>query len=271
MFALLIIYPFYTALATSLMSRQEAINTRIVIFPKKICWDNYSYMLSTPVIWTGYKSTLMITIIGLVYGLSISVMMGYAFSRPSFPGKKLFFILMIFTMFFGGGLVPTYMQLKNLGLLNSRWAVILMMGVSPFNIIIIKSNFEAIPETVVEAAKVDGANELTIFFRIMLPLQTAVLATFALFISVGYWNEWFWSSLAINQTSKMPLQVILKNIVSSVSSNREAASRIETMNTVFDDGVKMAAVVVTMLPIMVVYPFLQKYFVKGMLVGAVKM
>ena len=270
-FAVLIVYPFYTAFATSLMSRQEMINTRIITVPKQLCWDNYAYMLSTPVIWTGYQSTLIITAIGLVYGMSISVTMAYAFSRPAFPGKRLLFMMMLFTMFFGGGLVPMYMQLKNLNLLNSRWAVILMMGVSPFNIIIIKSNFEAIPESLVEAAKVDGANELTIFFKIMLPLQTAVLATFALFISVSYWNEWFWSSLAINETRKMTLQVILKNIISSVSSNREAAARIETMNTVYDDGVKMAAVVVTMLPIMIVYPFLQKYFVKGVLVGAIKM
>lgn len=271
LFALIIIYPFYTAIITSVMSSKEYMNTTFITFPKEICWDNYIFMFSSSVIWTGYQSTLMITILGVIYALSISVMMGYGFSRPEFPGKKLIFILMLFTMFFGGGMVPMYLQLKNMHLLNTRAAIILMMGVSPFNIIIIKSSFESIPESLVEAAKIDGANELTIFIKVMLPLQSAILATFALFIAVGYWNEWFWSTMVINETSKLPLQVVLKSIVTSVKANQDTAARMEAMGVSYTDGIKMAAIVVTMLPIMLVYPFLQKYFVKGMLVGAIKM
>lgn len=271
LFALIIIYPFYTAIIASIMTAQEYNLTRIITFPKTVCWDNYRYLLSSNVIWTGYLSTLIISISGLVYGLGISVMMGYALSRPAFPGKKLIFLMILFTMYFGGGMVPMYLQIKNLNLLNTRAAIVLMGGVSTFNIIIIKGSFEAIPESLVEAARVDGANDLVIFLRIMLPLQKAILATFALFITVGYWNEWFWSSMVINQTRKFPLQVVLKSIVSSISADGKNSDRISSIQKFYAEGVKMAAVVVTMLPIMMVYPFLQKHFTKGMLVGAIKM
>jgi len=196
--------------------------------------------------------------------------MAFGLSRKTFPGKKIIFLFILFTMFFGGGLVPTYLLIKNLGLINTRSAIILMMGASPFNIIVVKNSFEQLPESLEEAAKIDGANDLTIFFRILLPLQLPIIATIALFIAVAYWNEWFWPMLVINSTGKFPLQVVLRSIVSANLMDSSMQQN-PLARTIFSDGIKMAAVVVTMLPVMVVYPFLQKYFVKGILVGAIKL
>jgi putative aldouronate transport system permease protein len=173
-------------------------------------------------------------------------------------------------MLFSGGMVPTYLLLKNMGLVDKRFSIILLLGVSTYNIIILKSGFEQTPVSLSEAAKIDGANELVIFLRIMLPLQSALLATFTLFTAVAYWNEWFWSMLMINSSGKMTLQTVLRSIVSEASADADIASG-EAGLDVFSQGVKTAAVMMTMVPIMCFYPFLQKYFVKGVMVGSIKM
>lgn len=268
-FALLIFYPFYNAVVSSLMSSQEYTLTPVTLFPQKIILDNYEYMFSQGMMLTGYFNTIFITVIGLAYGLSISVLTAYAFSRKSFPGKKLLFRLMVFTMYFSGGMVPTYLQIKNLGLINSLWSIILMFGVTPFNIIIIKNGFEQTPDGIEEAAKVDGANDLTTFFRIMLPLQKPIIATFALFIAVAYWNEWFWSLLLLNSQKKMTLQLVLRAIINEEDAQGRISAAVA--ETTFSQGIKMAAVIATMLPVMCVYPFIQKHFTKGIMLGAVKM
>ena len=167
-------------------------------------------------------------------------------------------------------MIPTYLQFKSLGLIDSRWAIILYCGVSTYNIIILKNGFEQTPVELEEAAKIDGANDLTVFFRVMLPLQGALLATFTLFTAVGYWNEWFWSMLLINSTRKMTLQTVLRSIVAESAAYSDIAAG-DTDVDIFTNGVKMAAVIMTTLPIMLFYPFLQKHFVKGVLVGSVKM
>jgi len=269
LFAALIVVPFYTAIVISVVSSAEYTRSTLLLWPKELRLENYVFLLGTGVVASGYQNSLYITFFGLVYALSITVMMAYGFSRKEFPGKKIIFVFMLITMFFGGGLVPFYLLIRNLGLINTRASVILMMGVSPFSVIIIKSNFEQLPDSLEEAAIIDGANDLTVFFRIMLPLQKPIIATFALFISVGYWNEWFWSMILINDTRLFPLQVVLRSIVSSARMD-SAMQQSTYARQIFSDGIKIAAVVLTMLPIMVIYPFLQRYFVKGVLVGAIK-
>jgi len=269
-FALLVFYPFYNALLSSFMTAKEYTLHPVSLFPREVTWDNYAHMLGRQTLGTGYISSIMITFAGTIYGLSICLLTAYAFSRPRFPGKKLLFRLMLFTMFFSGGLVPTYLLFRNLGLINSRWSVILFLGVSPFNIIIIKNGFEQTPAAIEEAAKVDGANDVTTFFQIMLPLQKPLIATFALFIAVAYWNEWFWSMLLLNSQDKMTLQLVLRSIVNEASGEQERIAA-SVSGTTFSQGIKMAAVMATMLPVMCIYPFVQKHFAKGILVGAVKM
>ncbi len=268
--AVIIFVPFYNGVVISLESNRGYALHPVSMWPTELTFKNYSYVLEKGNMSTGYISTIIITFAGTALSMTAMVMMGYVFSRRAFPGKKLIFALVLFTMFFSGGMIPTYLQIKNMGLIDSRWSVILFCGVSTYNIIILKNGFEQTPQELEEAAKIDGANDITTFFRIMLPLQGALLATFTLFTAVGYWNEWFWSMLLINSSKKMTLQTVLRAIVAESQAYSDVASG-DTDVDVFTNGVKMAAVMMTTLPIMLFYPFLQKYFVKGVLVGSVKM
>ena len=268
--AVIIFVPFYNAVVISLESNRGYALHPVSPWPTEFTTKNFSYVLEKGNMITGYISTILITAVGTVLSMSAMVMMAYVFSRHSFPGKKLLFAVVLFPMFFSGGMIPTYLQFKSLGLIDSRWAIILYCGVSTYNIIILKNGFEQTPVELEEAAKIDGANDLTVFFRVMLPLQGALLATFTLFTAVGYWNEWFWSMLLINSTRKMTLQTVLRSIVAESAAYSDIAAG-DTDVDIFTNGVKMAAVIMTTLPIMLFYPFLQKHFVKGVLVGSVKM
>ena len=270
LYALVIFYPFYNAILSSLVSVREYMENPALIWPKHVIWDNYKYIIKESNILRGYGNTLFVVVIGTIYSMFITVSMAYAFSRKGLRGKKFLFLLALFTMIFNGGLVPTYLNIRDLGLMNNLWAIILMYGINTYYMVLIKNSFEQIPEALTEAAMIDGANDLVIFFQIMLPTILPTLVTFGLFIAVDYWNEWYYSMLIINDASLKPLQVILRDIVAnaSMSMNMGASSITQNVNS---DGVKMASIVATMLPIMLVYPFVQKYFVKGITVGAVKM
>ena len=268
--ALLIFTPFYNAVVISLESNRGYALHPVSLYPTEITVNNYIYVIKNGNILTGYASTIMITVAGTILSMSAMIMAAYVFSRKRFPGQRLLFALVMFTMFFSGSMIPTYLQFKNLGLINSRWAIILYCGVSTYNLIIMRSSFQQTPPDLEEAAKIDGANDLIIFFRVMLPLQSSIIATFTLFTAVGYWNEWFWSMLIINSSGKMTLQTVLRAIVAESAAYSDIASGDTDVN-VFTAGIKMAAVVMTTLPIMFFYPFLQKDFVKGVLVGAIKM
>ena len=268
--ALVIFLPFYNAVVISFETNHAYAMKPVSLYPVEFTLVNYEYLIEKGQIAIGYGNTLFVTTIGTALSMMAMVMAAYVFSQPRFPGKKPLFVLMMFTMFFSGGMIPTYLQFKNLGLIDSLWGVIFYSGVSVYNIIILKNGFEQTPIELEEAARIDGANDLVIFFRVMLPLQSALLATFTLFTAVGYWNEWFWSMLLINSGDKLTLQPVLRAIVAQ-SAAFEDASAGEAASDSFSQGIKMAAVMMTMLPIMCFYPFLQKYFVKGVLVGSVKM
>ena len=268
--AILIFLPFYNAVVISMETNRAYALNPVSLYPVEFTLRNYEHLIDKGQIAVGYKNTVFITFIGTALSMFAMVSMAYAFSRKKYPGKKFFFLLMMFTMFFSGGMIPTYLQFKNLGLINSVWAVILYSGISAYNIIILKNGFEQTPPELEEAAKIDGANDLVVFLRVELPLQGALIATFTLFTAVGYWNEWFWSTLLINSGSKMTLQVVLKAIVAESAALEDVSTGEAGLDT-FAQGIKMAAVMLTMVPIMCLYPFLQKYFVKGVLVGSVKM
>lgn len=269
-FAIIIVFPFYTAILSSFVSSTTYTANPLLLYPKNPILDNYRYLINRGEILTGYKNTLIITVLGTVYAMFISTTMAYAFSQKNYPGKKFFFVYMLIPMFFSGGLVPIYLNIKSLKLINSLASIILMYGVTPFNIIVLKNGFEAIPDSLSEAAQIDGATDIRIFWQIILPLSAPTLATIMLFTIVSYWNEWYWSMLLINKASRFPLQVVLRSIVNEAASDFDTTASIGE-ESVFSFGIKMAAVMLTMLPIMLVYPFLQKYFAKGVMVGAVKM
>lgn len=272
--AALILIPFWNALVISFETSAAYARSPFSWLPGEFTLKNYEYLTqSSRALAIAYQATIGITVIGTAVGMIISVMASYVFSR-SFPGKKLFFSLMLFTMFFSGGLVPTYMLFKNAGLLDTYTSVGLMGLISVYNIIIMKNGFESIPSDLQEAAMIDGANDLTIFWKIMLPLQKPQIATFSLFTAVAYWNGWYWPLMFLNSGNKTVLQLYLRSIVNTISQSMNG-SPISAAGAAaeqsFSQGVKMAAVFITILPIMLVYPFLQKYFVKGVIVGAVKM
>ena len=253
---LCIFIPFYNSIVISFSTSGSYLRNPFAFWPSEGTLANYTKVLKNGTIYSCYLNTILITVVGTVLSMSTSVAAAFAFSRKAFPGKRFVFMLMLFTMFFSGGTIPTYLTIKQLGL---------------FNIIVLKNGFEQIPNALEEAAKIDGANDMQIFVRVMLPLLTAQIATFTLFTAVGYWNEWFWSMLVINSSQKMTLMSYLRAIVMEASGviDSDSAAGQDLQN--FSMGVKMASVVLTMLPIMFVYPFLQKYFAKGILVGAVKM
>jgi len=267
---LVIIFPFYNVLVISLESEAAYARNPTSLYPLEVTFENYAYLIKDGSIWVGYKNTLLVTSVGLLFGMTVTTLTAYGFSHNAFPGKKLLFLLMMFTMFFGGGLVPTYLMMKNFGLINSHVSVILLGGVSTSNIIVMKSGFESTPFSLREAAKIDGANEIQTFWHVMLPLQKPLLATFSLFTIVGYWNNWYWPMMMLNSNSKLTLQLVLRMIISNAQVDLNAAAEAASEEA-FAHGLKMAAVMFTIVPVMCIYPFLQKYFAKGVMVGAIKM
>ena len=269
LFALLILYPFYNSVCVSLVSQADYIKTRFMLYPKNVTFESYFVVFKNGSIFDGMKVTLLITIIGVIYNMLLTVSLAYGFSKE-FPGKKLFMMMIVFTMYFSGGLIPFYLLIKDLKLVDNIFSMILPSGVSIMYMTVIRQNFESLPAELEESARIDGAGDLTILFRILLPLSVPILVTFALYYGVERWNEWYNGMLFIRSFDKRPLQLVLRGII---QTTRQAmvTNELEQYNiTPFSEGIKMACVVVTMTPIMLVYPFIQKYFVSGMTVGAVK-
>ena len=268
--ALAIILPFWNTIVISFSTNAAYVKSPFSLWPGEFTLDNYRNIFRNgDGLVTAYKNTIFVAAVGTLAAMATMVAAAYVFSRE-FPGKRFFFLASIFTMYFGGGLIPTYLLIKNLGLLNTHAAIILMSLASVYNIIIMKNGFESVPMDLQEAAMIDGANDLKIFVQVMLPLQKPLIATFSLFTVVGFWNSWYWPMLILNKADKTLLQLFLKSIIESASTLKESVGE-DLSSMIFSMGIQMASVLCVILPIMVIYPFLQKYFVKGMLVGSVKM
>ena len=266
---LIVVYPFYNAVLISMVTSTDYIKNPFMLIPPKLDFTSYTQLLKGPAIGTGLKNTFIILLFGLPLNILLTSSMGYAFSRRYFPFKKVLFSLVVFTMFFSGGMVPLFLVVKSLGLINNLASIILLYGISTFYMILTKSFFETIPESLEESAVLDGANDVTILFKIMIPLAKPILATITLFYVVDRWNEWFYSTLFIMSGDLMPLQVIVRRmVIYSVSGNMMSSVTYDEF--VFANGMKMAAIVISMVPIMFVYPFMQRYFTKGIMLGAVK-
>ena len=268
LWGVVIIYPFYSSLLTSIMTEREFVRSQAPLFVKEPTLEAYRYVLTYPKIWSAYKSTFIILLFGIPLNIFLTTTLAYALTRPEYPFKKAINNLIVFTMYFSGGMIPSYLLIRSLGLMNSYASIIFAYGINTYYLIIAKSFFATIPESLEEAARIDGANDLVIFWRIFLPLTKPIMATLFLFYAVDRWNEWFNAMLYITDGAKWPLQLVLRDMIGMAGSKEMMPASIS--RKVFPMGIKMAVVVVTMLPIMLVYPFLQKYFIKGMLIGAVK-
>ena len=231
--------------------------------------DGYRYIFSTQTLPRSLINTTYITVLGTLLKLLVTSLMAYALAETSLPGRKLILNMVIFTMLFGGGMIPTYFVVRSTGLMNSLWSLVIPGLVSPFNLIVMKNFFQGIPQELRESARIDGCHEMTLLFRIILPLSTASLATFGLFYAVGLWNTYMSALLYIPDNAKWPIQVLLRQIVyvsSSIGDDSEITSEVALLS----QSIKMAVILVATVPIVCVYPFLQKHFTKGILVGAVK-
>jgi putative aldouronate transport system permease protein len=269
-FALIIVMPFVNVIAVSFSSQKEYLSSQFLLVPRQPVSDNYAKLLMGDRIWIGYRSTLLILMIGVPINMMLTASVAYGLSRPAYPGKKLIFYAIVFTMLFNGGIVPLYLVMRELRLTNTIWSVIFAYGINSFYMIIMRSYMQTIPEALLESAKLDGAGEWRLLFQIILPLSMPIIATVILFYSVDRWNEWFNAMIFIRKNNFMPLQLVLRSIVAESRAVDTVSSSAAVIRPDFSDGIKAACVIVVMLPVMCVFPFLQKYFVKGVLIGAIK-
>lgn len=269
LFALIILYPFYNSICVSLVSQADYIKTRFMLYPKNLTLESYFIVFENGSIFDGMKVTIFITLVGVLYNMLLTVSLAYGFSKQ-FPGRKLFLSMILFTMYFSGGLIPFYLLIKDLKLIDNVFSMILPSGVSIMYMTVIRQNFESLPAELEESARIDGASDLTILFRILLPLSVPILVTFALYYGVERWNEWYNGMLFIQSFEKRPLQLVLRGIIQTTGQAMMTSDLQQYNITPFSEGIKMACIVVTATPIILVYPFIQKYFVSGLTVGAVK-
>ncbi len=263
---------WHVVMASFSEAKVLASNTGVVLVPLGTpTLGGYKIVLTAPGIISGYGNTAFYVIVGTIISMLLTIMGAYALSRKGFEYRNVFMLILSFTMLFNGGMIPTYMVVRNLGLYNSRWAVIIPSAISVFNLIILRTAFQEVPASLEESAKLDGANEFTIMFRIIVPLAKASIAVVVLYYAVGIWNSWFPAMIYLKDRDKFPLQLILRETL-LVNDSSMIASSADAQNATNLDRklVKYCTIVVGTLPIMCFYPFIQKYFTKGVMIGAVK-
>jgi len=267
---LICLYPiWYVACASITDPTIVAASKGILLLPQELTFDAYAEVFQDAEIWSGYANTLLYTVLGTVINVVLTAMLAYALAHRDLMFKKPITLFITFTMFFNGGMIPTYLVIRNMNLLDTRFAVLLPGMVSVFNFMVMRTQFESIPEALEESAKLDGANYWTIFTRIILPISGATLAVMVMFYGVTHWNSWFNEMLYMpNDRTKWPLALITREII--VASSAAAVSEGGVMTQEKADAIKYATIMVSTLPILCLYPFLQKYFVKGVMVGSVK-
>lgn len=259
--------PFVYVVAGSFATEAELASRPFFLLPKTFTLTAYEYIFSTTTFLKSIGVSVLITTLGTIVSLALTLTMAYPLSQKKLAGRNLFLNLVVFTMVFSGGMIPTYVVVKNLHLLDSIWALILPIAINPFNLIIVKSFFENMPVELEEAAKIDGCSDIGVFWRIILPLSKPVIATFTLFYAVAYWNDYFNALLYISDSAKWPIQLLLQQIMMAANVD---FGEIDALYEPPEESLKLAVVVVASLPIMVFYPFLQKHFAKGVMLGSVK-
>jgi putative aldouronate transport system permease protein len=271
LFAMVTVLPFIYIIAGSFATEVELTERKFFLFPRDPSLSAYYYIFSSNTIFRSIGVSIFITVAGTLTNLAFTLSMAYALSRKDLMGRNLVMNLVIFSMLFSGGMIPSYLIVKELGLINSYAAVILPGAISAFNLIIIKNFFQQLPPGLEESARIDGCTDLGVLWRIVLPLSKPVIATFGLFYAVGHWNNFFAALLYLNDHTKWPLQVLLREIV---MLSQLAVGDLSAMDPNFvqppDQSIKMAVIVVGTIPILLVYPFLQKHFAKGVLLGSIK-
>ncbi|MDE6840321.1 MAG: carbohydrate ABC transporter permease [Oscillospiraceae bacterium] len=271
MAALIVLYPLYFIIIASFSSPEAVLSGKVVLFPVDISFDGYLKILERQDIWRGYLNTILYTVLTVIFALGVTVPAGWALSRRTLPGKKLWMVYFIIPMFFGGGLIPFYNVMSSLGLVNTIWAIVLPSILSVWNLFMTKTFFESsISDGLIEAAKIDGAGPFRIFFSIVIPLSKAILAVMALYYAVGQWNSYFNAMIFLQDETLYPLQLVLKEIL--IASESTVGGSGETILEQFRlaNQLKYVSVIVSSLPVLCLYPFVQKYFAQGVMIGSLK-
>lgn len=264
------LYPFVYMLVVSLSSSEYVLRNEVFFWPKGFTIDVFKYVFEDKRIWIGYRNTILYTVLGTFLSLMVTAMAAYPLSRDNFVFNKFFTMMIVVTIVISGGMIPTFLVVRSLGVMDTIWAMILPGLISTWNLIIMRTFFRGLPNELVESGKIDGLNDLGVFIRIILPLSKPILATIGLFYAVGIWNNFFHALLYLRDPNLFPLQVFIRNIVlvgQMQDGNMVGGSAEEVM---IDESLKYATILVSTLPIIMVYPFLQKHFVKGVLIGSLK-
>ncbi|OAS18036.1 carbohydrate ABC transporter permease [Paenibacillus oryzisoli] len=260
------LFPLLYVFSVSLTPFSELLrNGGFVIIPKSITFAAYKELFSMPRIPDAFRVTLFITVVGTIVNMILTILLAYPLSRKKLPGRSFFLLMIVFTMLFSGGIIPSYLTVKYLGLLNSIWAMIIPGAIWSFNVLIVKSFIESLPEELLESASIDGAKELRILMQIIVPLSMPVIMTVSLFYMVGHWNEFFQAILYVTPIKLQPLQIVVRSIL--MQSNQAFENPEVTLPSA---TLQMAVVIFASAPMIIVYPFIQKYFTKGMMLGAIK-
>ncbi|MDQ0917120.1 carbohydrate ABC transporter permease [Paenibacillus sp. V4I5] len=271
--AIITLFPLYYVFVVSFTDPAEYIQKQgYILFPEKWTLDSYKYLLSTSAFQSASMISGFLATVGTALSLVITAALAYGLSRKRLQGRRLIMLLILITLLFSPGLIPPYLLVRDLGLINSIWSLILPVLTSGWYVILMKSFFDSIPVELEESAIIDGSTDIGVFFRIVLPLSLPALAAFGLFYAVAYWNTFFSAVLYINDHAKWPLQLVLRNMLidSSTQAGGSAAAEMMAEQNIPTETLKMAAVVIATLPILCVYPFLQKHFAKGVMLGSVK-
>lgn len=270
---LLILYPLYFVLVASFSDPNLIYSGEVWLWPKGITYDGYERIFNDHLIWSGYLNSIIYAVVGTSISVTLTLTAAYPLARKDFVGRNLFMWFFMFTMFFSGGLIPTYMLVKNLGMINTIWALVLPGAAGVFNIIIVRTFFQStIPDEMLEAAFIDGCSNTKFFFSIVIPLSKPIIAVMALFHIVGFWNGFFDALIYMNHESKYPLQLVLRNILvqNQVNSNMMIDIESYAAKLRVTEQIKYGVIIVASLPLLIMYPFLQRHFVKGVLIGSIK-
>ncbi|MEZ0536471.1 carbohydrate ABC transporter permease [Caldicellulosiruptoraceae bacterium PP1] len=273
LFALIILYPLYLIVVASVSDPNMVSNGQVWYFPKGFTLEGYKRIFEDNSILLGYMNTIIYAGLGAIISVAMTVSGAYPLSRKDFYGKNFFMAIFVFTMFFGGGLIPTYLLVKSLGMLDTVWAMVIPGAVSVWNLIITRTFFQTnIPEELREAAFIDGCSDFRYFIKIILPLSKPIISVLALFVIVGQWNGYFDALIYLSNEKKYPLQLVLRNILIQAEPQLGMMIDVDTLAAKLKvrELIKYSAIIVSSVPLLVIYPFIQKYFVKGVMIGSIK-
>ena len=265
---IVILYPLYFVIIASFSDPVKVASGQVVLFPLGITWKGYEMLFTNSNIWTGYRNTLLYTFLGTSINMVLTLPAAYTLSRREFMPRRLVMFLLVFTMYFSGGLIPTYLLIKELHMLNTVSVFLIPFSLNVYNLIIVRTFFsEGIPEALFDSAQIDGCSHIRYFFSIALPLSKSIIAVIALYYAVGHWNDYFTGLVYVRNNDLKPLQNVLRDILLISEASAQTGSGFATM---YAQSIKYSAIIVSTIPLMIVYPFLQKYFEKGVMLGAVK-